>query len=76
MKIPNNLSFNDLQVKIIEEIDSNRLTRSINNFLTENKDYELVDIQYNNVGYGFSTQYNTHSRDYYSVLILYRKNNN
>lgn len=76
MKIPNNLCFNDLQVKILEETDSNRLTRSINNFLTENKDYELVDIQYNNIGYGFSTQYNTHQRDYYSVLILYRKNNN
>ena len=76
MKIPNNLCFNDLQVKIIEETDSGRLARSVNNFLTENKDYELVDIQYNNIGYGYSTQYTCHKNDYYSVLILYRKNIN
>lgn len=76
MKIPNNLRFNDLQVKIIEETDSGRLARSVNNFLTENKNYELVDIQYNNIGYGYSTQYTCHQKDYYSVLIVYRKNDN
>jgi hypothetical protein len=76
MKIPNNLCFNDLQIKIIEETNHDRLTRSVNNFLTENKDYELVDIQYNNIGYGYSTQYTCHQKDYYSVLILYRKNIN
>lgn len=76
MKIPNNLDFNDLQVKIFKETAIERLSRDVNNFLTENKDYELVDIQYNNIGYGYSTQYTTHQSDYCSVLILYRKNNN